>query len=135
MKIGSRVIILKDDKILFIHRIKLNKDYYVLPGGAIEIDESPEAAAIREIKEETNFDIIIDSLLWHFEENVNGELREGYYFLAKEFKGKLKLGGPEVKRQSKDNKYLFEWIPLNKLNDFLMYPEGLKERILKRFFK
>ena len=135
MKIASRVIILKKNNILFIHRIKFGKEYYVLPGGAIEENESPGEAAIREIKEETNFDIKIDSLLWDLEENVNGEIKKGYYFLAKEFKGKLKLSGPEADKQSKNNKYLFEWIPLDKLNEFFIYPEGLKEKILKRFSK
>lgn len=129
MIISSRVIILKDKKILFIHRIKKGREYYVLPGGTIEENESPEETAIREVKEETNFDIKLGSLLWAFEEKVKGEIRKGYYFLAKEFKGELKLGSPEIDRQSEDNQYLFEWIPFEKLSSLLIYPEGLKEKI------
>ena len=135
MRIASRVVILKQDKILFIHRINSGKEYYVLPGGAIEENESPEEAAIREIKEETDFDIKIESLLWELEEDVNGEIRKGHYFLVKEFKGTLRLGGPEVNRQSENNKYLFEWVSLDRLNDCFVYPQGLKEEILKRFSK
>ena len=133
MKTASRVIILKNNKILFIHRIKHGEEYYVLPGGAIEKNESPEEAAIREIKEETNFDIKIGSLLWELEENLNGEIRRGYYFLAKGFKSKLKLGGPEADIQSENNKYLFEWISLDALNKLFVYPKGLKEKIAKQF--
>ncbi len=33
------------------------------PGGAIELGETPEAAAIREVKEETGLDVIVDRLI------------------------------------------------------------------------
>ncbi len=128
---GARVIIVKNDKVLFIHRIKHGKEYYVLPGGEIELNETSEQAAIREAKEETNFDIKIKKLLFEFPEMVRGEKRYAYYFLAKSFSGKLKLGGPEAERQSADNQYIFEWLTVEELDGLLVYPEGLKERIKK----
>ncbi len=130
---GSRVVILRDGKILFIHRIKHGKKYYVLPGGTIEEGESPEQTAIREAKEETNYDIIIKSLLWEIKEDVKGETRMLHVFLVGSFKGKLKLGGPEAERQSEDDQYLFEWVPVNKMEDYLIYPDGLKERLINKF--
>ncbi|MFC1753227.1 NUDIX domain-containing protein [Thermoproteota archaeon] len=133
MKKGARVVIVEDGKILFIHRIKYGKEYYVLPGGAIEEGESPEQAAVREIKEETSFDIELDKLLWQFEETVKEEVRLGYYFLCTEFKGNLELGGPELEIQSEDNKYIFEWIPISDIDKYFIYPAGLKERIKKAF--
>ncbi|MBT3814891.1 NUDIX domain-containing protein [Candidatus Woesearchaeota archaeon] len=133
MLTAARVIILKNNKILFIHRIKYGKEYYVLPGGAIEANETPEAAAVREIKEETNFEIKIDKLLWGSEEFVKSEKRYAYYFLAKSFTGKLKLGGPEIVRQAEDNQYIFEWLTISELDKLLVYPEGLKERIKEYF--
>lgn len=135
MKKASRVIIVDKGKILFIHRLKNRKEYYVLPGGSVEEGESPPAAAIREIKEETNLDLILDSLLWEIEEEVYGEKRKGYYFLAKEFKGKLKLGYPESQRQSKENIYRFKWIPLEKIQEYLIYPRSIQEKIRKKFLK
>ena len=45
------------EKILLIKRRDV--PVWVLPGGGIEKDESPENSAIREIKEETGFDITI----------------------------------------------------------------------------
>lgn len=46
-----------EQKILFIHHKKLNKWLFV--GGHIEENEDPEAALMREVKEETNLDIEI----------------------------------------------------------------------------
>jgi 8-oxo-dGTP diphosphatase len=126
---AARVIIVKDNKVLFIHRKKYGKEYYVLPGGAIEANETPEQAAIREAKEETNFDIELGELLFEMPEEVKGEKRYAYYFLAKEFTGELKLGGPEIERQSEDNQYIFEWLSVEEMEDKLVYPEGLKDKV------
>jgi 8-oxo-dGTP diphosphatase len=129
MRTAARVIIVKNNKILFIHRIKYGREYYVLPGGAIEENETPEQAAIREAKEETNFDIELGELLFEIPEEINREKRYAYYFLVKRFRGELKLGGPELERQSEENKYIFEWLSVEEMEDKLVYPEGLKERI------
>ena len=39
------------------------KDYWLIPGGTIELDESPRAACVREVKEEINLDIALERLL------------------------------------------------------------------------
>ena len=70
MKTASRVIILNQGKILLIHRLKSGQEYYVLPGGSIEKGETPQQAAIREIKEETNLDIYLERLVWKIKEKI-----------------------------------------------------------------
>jgi len=51
-------IILKDDKILLIHRKKNGEEYWVFPGGGVEDTETPEQGIIREVKEETGLDVL-----------------------------------------------------------------------------
>lgn len=131
MKTAARVIIFNQGKILLIHRIKSGQEYYVLPGGSIEKGETPRQTAIREIKEETNFEIELDTPLWKIKEKVDREIKLGYYFVAKKFTGNLRLGGPELQRQSNSNQYLLEWIPVTQLKAYLLYPQGLKEKIMK----
>ena len=128
---GSRVLIINENKdVLLIHRLKYDQEYYVLPGGTIEEGESPEEAAVREIKEETNLNVELKSLLWEIEEDVNGELRYGYFFQAKNFEGELKLGGPEAEIDSEKNKYILEWVSLEKLKGIKFYPQKLKDEII-----
>ncbi len=63
-KVGASVLVEHDNKILLVKRgIQPNKGKWCLPGGFVEFDESPENAAIRECKEETNLDVKIEKLL------------------------------------------------------------------------
>lgn len=60
----SAIIQRTDKKILLLKRANNPlKNYWCLPGGIIEYDESPEQSVIREIKEETNLDITINKLI------------------------------------------------------------------------
>ncbi len=63
-KVGASVLVEHEGKILLVQRgIEPHKGKWCLPGGFVEFDESPEKAAIRECKEETNLDVKILSLL------------------------------------------------------------------------
>lgn len=61
LTIGISVLILDEgNNILLIKRA--DNDLWGLPAGSIELNESPETAAIREVKEETGLDIKSDDL-------------------------------------------------------------------------
>ena len=49
------VFIVQDGKVLLVHHRKLNK--WLPIGGHIELEEDPEAAALREAREETGFEV------------------------------------------------------------------------------
>lgn len=126
LKQRSAVIILKDENILLMHRNKFGEEYFSIPGGTIEPGESPEQTAVREIKEETNLDVVLDKLLWEIED----ERHQDYYFLAKSFSGEMALGGPELARQATGNLYDLQWIKIKDLRNILLYPESIKEKII-----
>lgn len=50
----AMAIVIKDEKILLLHRINHGKEYYAFPGGGQESGESLEQAVIRETQEETS---------------------------------------------------------------------------------
>ena len=58
-------VIVKDNKVLCCKRGPGRdlEGYYEFPGGKIELNETKEEALIREIKEELNIDISIDSYI------------------------------------------------------------------------
>ncbi len=65
-KPASTLICPRDNTILLVKRaFEPAKGWWCLPGGFIELKETPEDAGIRELKEETNLDGKINRFLGH----------------------------------------------------------------------
>lgn len=63
MRNRDSFVIIENNKVALIKRVRDGQEYYVFPGGGIENEESPEQAAIRETFEELGIHISIkDSL-------------------------------------------------------------------------
>jgi ADP-ribose pyrophosphatase YjhB (NUDIX family) len=61
---AAAVAIVQDGEILLVQRaIEPRKGLWSLPAGFIEIDESVQQCAVREVKEETNLDVELSGLL------------------------------------------------------------------------
>ena len=127
-EITSRGIIIKDDKILLMHRRKNGQEYFVLPGGGIEVGETPEEAVAREVYEETglkvtnlisNFDII----------DVNGQVSHIFYLETEE--GEPTLVGEEKDINSELDWYNPEWFDISIIERPNVYPVFARERLIE----
>ncbi len=130
-QIRVSLLIKNKEKILLMRRIKNNAEYYVLPGGSVEFGESITEAAIREAKEETGLDVVIDKELWQYHNNSDG--RDHCCYLVTKYSGQLKLGNPEAGRVSDANKYFLEWHTLGSFNELEFFPEEIKQKVLAIF--
>lgn len=119
----------REGKILLMRRCKYGRNYYVVPGGGVEEGETLREAALREVKEETGLDVVITRKLCVCQNRDQPE----HYFLAEDFAGELCLGGPEVDRQSRDNTYCLEWVPLSMLDHIPLVPKPIREQIYGLF--
>lgn len=52
----SQAVVCRDGKLLLVEHIMKGRDFFNLPGGGIEEGETPEQAALRELKEETHLE-------------------------------------------------------------------------------
>ncbi|MEZ4591485.1 MAG: NUDIX domain-containing protein [Chloroflexota bacterium] len=111
--------IYENGRILLFYRIRADRTHYVAIGGGVEPGETIAEAALREAKEETNYDIVLGPKLW--EKECAGEYCE-YAYLVTEFSGELALGGPELARQTPDNQHIFKWLPLEDIPQLDLYP-------------
>ena len=61
---GNRgsVVLIEENKVALIKRVREGSAYYVFPGGGIQQDETPEAAAKREAFEELGVQVKIEGL-------------------------------------------------------------------------
>ncbi len=108
MKHRAVAIIIKNGKILLIHRIKNKREYFVFPGGGIEENETKDGALQREVKEELNLDVKSKELIFQIK---NGDHQE-FYFLIKSFLGEVRLGGEEKETMNENNQYHLIWFKL-----------------------
>ena len=101
MRTNKRIsaIITKREKLLLIHRRKKGGEYWVIPGGGIEDNETLQQGLSREVKEETGLNVVESSLI---AENQDGEIKH-YFYICKLSKGKPVLGGPEAEENCEDN--------------------------------
>jgi ADP-ribose pyrophosphatase YjhB (NUDIX family) len=68
----AQVVLLQDDRILLARHVCPEREYWILPGGAVEEGETPEDAAVREVLEETGLQIVLERLLFVDEPRSTG---------------------------------------------------------------
>lgn len=127
MRTNIRVsaIIIKNKKILLIHRIKKGDEYWVVVGGGVEEGESTDEALKREVLEETCLSVMDHKLLG----NVKGERDVDHFFYRCNVnEGEPCLGGPEKEDNCKENWFNPEWVEIDKVSELKsLYPGEVKE--------
>ena len=126
----STAIIIRNGKLLLIHRQKPGRDYYVLPGGGVDLEESFEETCIREVREETGLDVLALSLVSRY---ITPEKEENYYF-TKVTPAEPVLGGAEAERQSPEDSFTFLWVDAAELESLNLLP-GVARRICLEILK
>lgn len=112
----ARVVVIKDGCLLAMKRNKFGNEYYTLVGGGIDMGETAQQAAIREVKEETGMDV--KNLRHIFTENAGRVYGIQHIFLADWVSGEPALDPDcEEARISALGKNTYEpvWLPISQL--------------------
>lgn len=126
-----RAIIIKDNKLLVMHRNKFGKEYYTLIGGGIDVGEDPESAVRREVMEETGIQL---GRLHH----VFTEQAPDPYGIQAIFLCEYLSGEPQLSPDSEEAKItalghnLYEplWLPLEELIATNFLSHSVRDAIL-----
>jgi ADP-ribose pyrophosphatase YjhB (NUDIX family) len=97
--------------------------YAVLPGGHVEAGETPEAAALRELAEETTLRAAIGRPLWTGRHNG----RPAYYFLMADVDGVPVLSGPEAEENAPENSFELRWAGAAEFEALNLHPADIRE--------
>ena len=124
---ASAIIYNKDKAKVLLFKI-IDRDYFMLPGGRIEIYEDSLTAIKREIKEETGFNLEFElcSIQENFLEKDNKKIMQ-YCFC---YKSIYNEDITQEKFVCKDNKgQMFYWININDLQNYKLLPNSSYELI------
>jgi 8-oxo-dGTP diphosphatase len=136
--IQCRAFVIKGCKILVMFRRKNGEEYYVFPGGHMEIGETMKETAKREVYEESGVEIkkieqafeVVDysKVLKTGKEH---KVEKEYYFVAQWKSGEPHLVGEELRRSREDNYFEPIWIDLSEVDSKIIYSIAAKEWVLK----
>ena len=110
-----------DGKLLLVKTHKW-KGKYTIPGGHVELGESLQDALKREIREETNLELIQAEFLCYQEFIYDDSFYEKRHFLFFDFICHVNAGEVQLNNEAQD----YVWVDLNEVNaypidDYLRY--------------
>lgn len=129
----SSAIVIKDDKVLVMHRINKSDEYWVFPGGGVESSETPEHAAVRETDEETTVKVTIQKLLYRITWD-SGEVH--FFYLCDYQSGEPCLReDSEEFAKSKSGEQVYEpiWVPVADLANLQLYQLEVRDMFISDY--
>ena len=122
-RISVRGIVVTEKGLAVIFRRKIKGDnvteYYVIPGGGVEIEEDLKLALKRELDEELNIKVSIKDLAF----KVETDERIEYFYNCEYVSGTFELNGEEIERNTENNYYEPMFIPVDKINEYSIQDE------------
>jgi 8-oxo-dGTP diphosphatase len=119
-------VIFDGDRVLLVQRGQEPlKGDWSLPGGAVEIGETLEAALTREVREETALDIVVGpvvEVLDSIRHDAGG--RAEYHYVIIDYACRVRGGAPTEAARGTDAADV-RWVPIADLDRYRMTPAAL----------
>lgn len=128
MRIRGSVVIVKNNKVGLIKRVREDHVYYVFPGGGIEQSETIEEGTKREALEELGVQVKVNELLATYEYNGTQ-----YFYHCEIIGGVFGTGsGEEYLANNKDRgTYMPIWLEIEKLPFVDVRPKEVALKLFK----
>ncbi len=125
------VAIFREKEILLVRSVYKGEEFYVLPGGKLEVGETLAECAVREVLEETHLKVEIEKLLY-----LRDFINEEDHVVDVFFLAKLKRKEAPINRFNQsfnDTVKFVEFRPLADLGKLKFYPKFLRKRLVEDF--
>jgi 8-oxo-dGTP diphosphatase len=134
-RIRAGAIVINDDKVLLMYRKINDNEYFVFPGGGVEVNETLEQTAERESMEETSVVVKAMKPLYRLIDENNDQR----FFLCEYISGEPKFGnGSEFLSATESNVYKPMWKEIRDLANLSIMPLEVRDWFiadLKNSFK
>lgn len=134
MRKAARAIVVHNQNILVMKRNKFGMEYYCLPGGGIDMGETADQAAVREVKEEASLTVANPRLVYIEEAGLPYGTQ--YIFVCDYQDGEAKLQPNSIEAQlNKAGNNLFDimWVPISKFAGLDFRSKELQQQLLVGF--
>lgn len=130
MRNRGSVVIIENNKVGLIQRIRDGSVYYVFPGGGIEDGETPEEGAKREALEELGVELRVNECIAKVQYNGTQ-----YYFLSEIINGTFGTGKGEEFTDEGNVKgtYLPIWVDIKRLSSIEVKPKDVALKVQSLF--
>ncbi|WP_144696680.1 NUDIX hydrolase [Fictibacillus phosphorivorans] len=129
-------VLIREGRVL-LHRAKAETNWS-LPGGRVKLGEDAQTSLKREMKEELDLNVKVNGFLWtveNFFTYAEKEIHEvGLYFKITA-KNPLPFHNGEEFTVLEADRLVFKWVPLENLNEYVLYPQVVKEKLEKGSFE
>lgn len=126
---SAKALIIKDGKMLAIKIKDGDEEWYIMPGGGQDAEETLSDAVCREVAEELGIEVQVNDLVFVVE-GVHGECfhRVDLVFLC-EYIGEIE----NAKLHSDTNQVGYDWLDIATLNHSKLYPSKLRRQIMNLY--
>ena len=112
-------VILDAGRVLLVRRGQEPlKGEWSLPGGAVEVGETLEAALVREVCEETSLDVVVDRVLEVLDSiRHDADGRAQYHYVIVDYACRVRAGTPTAAVRGTDADDV-QWVPVEELDRY-----------------
>ena len=128
-------VVIKDNKILLMERVRKGKHYFAFIGGGVHEGENIETAVEREVLEEASLQVRAEKLLYKILYDKPFRRRSGQIvYLCTYLSGNPELGDGnerEIMSTKTNNYFKPRWIELKELPHLTAYPIEVRDWVLE----